>query len=441
MSAPPATLSRRHVAAAVIGNALEFYDFVTYAFFAVQIGHAFFPTHNAYASLMLSLGTFGAGFAMRPLGGIVLGRYADKVGRKPAMLLSFALMGCAILAVAVIPSYAMIGITAPVLVVLARMVQGFALGGEVGSSTAFLMEAAPLYERGFYAAWQGGSQYIASFGGGIVGVVLTTAMDPTSFDTYGWRIAFALGALTLPFGLLVRKSLPETLHLSEDAHTAVQTGRTATLLRSNARAIGLGLIVLASATIFTYVTNYMTTFAETVLHMSARVSLSATLMLGICGVIGMQYGGWLSDRIGRWPVMVIPRLIYIVVVYPVYLWMVDTRSVTALLVGTAFLQLLGTISFAPFYAALTESLPKQIRGVVFGTIYAISIATFGGTTQLVITWLMHITQSPLAPAVYSLASGVIGTIAMAMMRETAPAKLEQLRAAARGGAAAAASAD
>ncbi len=305
MSAPPATLSRRHVAAAVIGNALEFYDFVTYAFFAVQIGHAFFPTHNAYASLMLSLGTFGAGFAMRPLGGIVLGRYADKVGRKPAMLLSFALMGCAILAVAVIPSYAMIGITAPVLVVLARMVQGFALGGEVGSSTAFLMEAAPLYERGFYAAWQGGSQYIASFVGGIVGVVLTTAMDPTSFDTYGWRIAFALGALTLPFGLLVRKSLPETLHLSEDAHTAVQTGRTATLLRSNARAIGLGLILLASATIFTYVTNYMTTFAETVLHMSARVSLSATLMLGICGVIGMQYGGWLSDRIGRWPVMVI----------------------------------------------------------------------------------------------------------------------------------------
>ena len=246
MSAPPATLSRRHVAAAVIGNALEFYDFVTYAFFAVQIGHAFFPTHNAYASLMLSLGTFGAGFAMRPLGGIVLGRYADKVGRKPAMLLSFALMGCAILAVAVIPSYAMIGITAPVLVVLARMVQGFALGGEVGSSTAFLMEAAPLYERGFYAAWQGGSQYIASFVGGIVGVVLTTAMDPTSFDTYGWRIAFALGALTLPFGLLVRKSLPETLHLSEDAHTVVQTGRTATLLRSNARAIALGLIGAAA---------------------------------------------------------------------------------------------------------------------------------------------------------------------------------------------------
>jgi MFS family permease len=157
--------------------------------------------------------------------------------------------------------------------------------------------------------------------------------------------------------------------------------------------------------------------------MNETISLTATLVLGFCGIIGMQFGGWLSDRIGRWPVMVVPRAIYIVVCYPIYLWMVDTRSATALLVGTAFLQLLGTVSFAPFYAALTESLPKPIRGAVFGTIYAISIATFGGTTQVVITWLMHITGSPLAPALYSLGSGVIGTVAMATMRETAPIKL------------------
>lgn len=415
-------ISRRHVAAAVIGNALEFYDFVTYAFFAVQLGHTFFPSHDAYASLMLSLGTFGAGFAMRPLGGVLLGRYADKVGRKPAMLLSFGLMGGAILAVALIPSYATIGVAAPLLVVLARMVQGFALGGEVGSSTAYLMEAAPLYQRGFYAAWQGGSQYMASLFGGIVGVVLTQTLDPVSFATYGWRIAFAIGALTLPFGLYMRSKMPETLHLSEGTHTPLQTGRTAELLRGSMRPVVLGLIILASATIFTYVTNYMTTFAETVLHMSNTVALSATLVLGVCGIFGMQFGGWLSDRVGRWPVMVVPRAIYIVVCYPIYLWMVDTRSVVALLVGTAFLQLLGTISFAPFYAALTESLPKPIRGVVFGTIYATSIAIFGGTTQVVITWLMHITGSPLAPAVYSLASGVIGTIAMALMAETAPIK-------------------
>ncbi|MBS0274308.1 MAG: MFS transporter [Proteobacteria bacterium] len=416
-------IQRRHVAAAVIGNALEFYDFVTYAFFAVQLGQVFFPSHDAYASLMLSLGTFGAGFAMRPLGGVLLGRYADKVGRRPAMMLSFGLMGGAILAVALIPSYAAIGVTAPLLVVLARMVQGFALGGEVGSSTAYLVEAAPVYERGFYAAWQGGSQYMSGLFGGIVGVVLTQTLDPASFTSYGWRIAFGIGALALPFGLYMRNRMPETLHLSDTAHMPEQKGRTAELLRGSTRPVVLGLIVLASATIFTYVTNYMTTFAETVLHMSETISLTATLVLGFCGIVGMMFGGWLSDRIGRWPVMVVPRVVYIVVCYPIYLWMVDTRSATALLVGTAFLQLLGTISFAPFYAALTESLPKPIRGVVFGTIYALSIAIFGGTTQVVITWLMHITGSPLAPAVYSLASGVIGTIAMALMRETAPIKL------------------
>jgi MFS family permease len=423
MSAPPVTLSRRHVAAAVIGNALEFYDFVTYAFFAVQIGHAFFPTHSAYASLMLSLGTFGAGFAMRPLGGIVLGRYADRVGRKPAMLFSFALMGGAILAVAIIPSYSVIGIAAPALVVIARMAQGFALGGEVGSSTAFLMEGAAPLERGYYAAWQGGSQYAAGLIGGIVGVVLSSVMNSADFAAYGWRIAFALGAVTIPFGLIIRNSLPETLHLVDTAPAGTQTGSTAALLRANARVVTLGLIVLASATIFTYVTNYMTTFAETVLHMGDTVSFAATLTLGVCGVIGMMFGGWLSDRIGRWPVMVIPRAIYLIVVYPVYLWMVDTHSAAALLIGTAIVQLLGTISFAPFYAALTESLPKQIRGVAFGTIYAISIAIFGGTTQLVITWLMHVTGSALAPALYSLGSGLFGVVAMAMLAETAPIKL------------------
>src|ERR1700683_1557157 len=144
-----ARLSLRNVGAAVIGNALEFYDFITYAFFAVQIGHVFFPTHSGYVSLMLSLGTFAAGFVMRPVGGIVIGRYADRVGRRPAMMVCLVLMGVAILAVAITPSYRAIGVGAPVLVVVARMAQGFALGGQVAPATASLMEAAPAGERGF----------------------------------------------------------------------------------------------------------------------------------------------------------------------------------------------------------------------------------------------------------------------------------------------------
>jgi predicted MFS family arabinose efflux permease len=180
MSATAARPQARNVAAAVAGNALEFYDFVTYTFFAVQIGRVFFPAQSAYASLMLSLATFGAGFAMRPVGGIVIGRMADRVGRKSAMMFALVLMGSAMLVVTVVPSYAAIGLAAPLLVVLARMAQGFALGGQVGSATAFLMEAAAPSQRGLYTAWQVASQYCAILAGGIVGFVLASVMTPAA---------------------------------------------------------------------------------------------------------------------------------------------------------------------------------------------------------------------------------------------------------------------
>ena len=209
-----AGLPRRYVAAATVGNALEFYDFITYAFFAIQIGHTFFPGHSEYGRLMLSLATFGAGFITRPIGGLVIGAYADRVGRRPAMMLSFTMMGAAIIALALIPSYRQIGIAAPILAVIARMVQGFSLGGEVGPTTAYLLEAAPLHRRGLAVSWQG-AQGIAATLGALVGVGVSSVLPPAALDAYGWRIAFLLGAVTLPFGLWIRRGLPETLHAPE----------------------------------------------------------------------------------------------------------------------------------------------------------------------------------------------------------------------------------
>src|SRR6478672_4051607 len=215
---------RRHIAAVTLGNALEFYDFLTFSFFAIQIGHAFFPSNSAYGSLMGSLATFGAGFATRPLGAIVIGRYADRVGRKPAMLLSFILIGASIFSMALIPPYAAIGLAAPVLAVIARMLQGFSLGGEIGSNTSFLLEAAPPAERGAVVAWQGASQMIAILAGSLVGVLLSTLLPPSVLDAYGWRIGFVLGGLTVPFGLWLRTSLPETLHAPEVGTPAPEAG-------------------------------------------------------------------------------------------------------------------------------------------------------------------------------------------------------------------------
>jgi MFS family permease len=422
MSAAVAPLRARNVAAAVAGNALEFYDFVTYSFFAVQLGRVFFPAQSAYASLMLSLGTFGAGFAMRPIGGIVIGRMADRVGRRSAMLFALTLMGGAMLVVTVVPSYAAIGLAAPLLVVLARMAQGFALGGQVGSATAFLLEAAPPSQRGLYTAWQTASQYCAILIGGTVGIVLASVMTPAGVQAYGWRIAFGLGVVAFPFGIWLLRGVPETLHPAKGDAPPADHQSDWTLWLANRRVILLGLATLASATIFTYLTNYTTTFAETALHMSERLSFAATVVVALCAIPSALFGGWLSDRIGRWPVMVWPRVAYIVLAWPLYAWMVSSRSPVVLLSAIGALTVLGAISFGPFAAALTESLPRRIRGSGFGTIYSSSIAVFGGTAQLIATWLIHVTGNPLAFVWYLVASGICGAVATALMGETAPVR-------------------
>src|SRR6201996_6813281 len=207
----------RTTLAVTIGNMLEFYDFITYSFFAIQIGHTFFPTQGEFGSLMLSLATFGAGFITRPIGGIVIGSYSDRAGRRPAMILSFAMMGCAIITLALTPSYASIGIAAPIIVIIARMVQGFSLGGEVGPTTAYLMESAAPGRRALAVSWQPASQQIAATAGALVGTVLARVMTEADLTSYGWRIAFLLGAACLPFGLYLRAKLPETVDLSESA--------------------------------------------------------------------------------------------------------------------------------------------------------------------------------------------------------------------------------
>jgi MFS transporter, MHS family, citrate/tricarballylate:H+ symporter len=413
----------RGTLAVTIGNMLEFYDFITYSFFAVQIGHTFFPSNSQFGSLMLSLATFGVGFVTRPIGGIVIGHYSDRAGRRPAMMLSFTMMGSAIIVLALTPSYATIGVAAPVIAILARMVQGFSLGGEVGPTTAYLMEAAPPGRRGLAVSWQPASQEIAATAGALVGVVLSRSMSDAALESYGWRIAFLLGAACLPFGLWLRSNLPETVDLTAAAEAAKQaTGKRLAVIRANARIIILGLLILAAGTISTYVGQYMTTYAETTLHVATDLAFGTSVVSNALGVVGALYGGWLADRAGRWHVMVWPQLATLLLTYPIFLWIVDTQSAWALLGGFGFLSLIGSLPYSAFYVALAEGLPQNIRGGAFATIYAVAIATFGGTAQLVVTWLIHVTGNALAPAWYLLFASAVGLVAMAMMRETAPGK-------------------
>jgi MHS family citrate/tricarballylate:H+ symporter-like MFS transporter len=414
--------TRRAAFAATIGNMLEFYDFITYSFFAIQIGHAFFPAQSEYGSLMLSLATFGAGFITRPIGGIVLGIYSDRIGRRPAMLLSFALMGVAILAISLTPSYNTIGIAAPIIVVIARMVQGFALGGEVGPTTAYLMEIARPERRALVVAWQPTSQEIAATSGALVGLILSKTLAPEALDVYGWRIAFLIGALCLPFGLWMRKSLPETIGQGETRDESGEHANHLVLARAYSSLIALALMILASGTIATYVTQYMTTYAQNTLHVAPTLAFAVSLVSNACGIAGALLGGWLADLLGRKPVMIWPQLVTLLLTYPTFLWIVYAPGAASLLFGFGVLSLIGSLPFTAFYATFTEALPQNIRGGVFATIYAVAIASFGGTAQLVVTWLLHATGNPLAPSWYLLLAGVVGLVAMSLMPETAPVK-------------------
>lgn len=397
-----------------LGNALEFYDFLTYSFFAIQIGRCFFPAALTTQGLLFSLATFGAGFITRPLGAIVIGTFGDRAGRRPAMVVSFTLMGVGITGLALTPSYSTIGIAAPILLLVFRMLQGFALGGEVGPSTAFLIEAAPSHRRGFYVALQYLTQDIAVLAAGIVGFALSNWLTPASLDQWGWRVAFLLGAAVVPFGLYLRRTLPETLSAA-DLVSARSEKR-----RASGRLMVLGLLLVTASTIGGYCLSYMTTYAQDSLRLVAGVAFGATVMNGLGNVIGDLLSGLLSDRVGRRPVMLFAILLQLLLVLPAYLVMTRFPGALTLYIATSVMCVLQQLFGNAAVVTITESLPKAIRSSVLATIYAIATTVFGGTTQIVIKLLTEATGSSLAPAWYMTGALAVGAIAVALIGETAP---------------------
>ena len=403
--------------AVTVGNALEFYDFITFAFFAIPIGQTFFPSVNAYLSLMASLATFGAGFITRPLGAHVLGGYADRVGRKPAMMISMVMMGLGILLLALTPGYTTIGYAAPVIAVSARLIQGFALGGEVGSASAYMLEAVTPHRRGLSISLQGVSQDIAGTIGGLVGLGLSAVLSSAQLGTIGWRIALMLGALIVPAALIMRRSLPET-------HRAAPAAAPEPIpLGRYVRVVMLGSVMIGSGTIAGYIFRYMATYGQATLHLSSAVAFAGqTANTGVSVFVGL-IGGWLSDRFGRRPAMIWPQLALLMAIIPCFVWLTTARTATAFIGANVILSVLATSQYSAIYAAISESLPARVRARAFALVYSVPVAVFGGSTQLVVTWLLHITGNPMSIAWYLTAIVAIGLMAMMAFRESAPVKL------------------
>jgi MFS family permease len=402
-----------------IGNALEFYDFLTYSYFAIQIGHCFFPKAQTAHGLLFSLATFGVGFITRPLGGILIGRFGDRAGRKPAMVLSFTLMGVGITGLALTPSYGTIGVAAPVLLLVFRLLQGFALGGQVGPSTAYLIEAAPPHRRGLYVAVQFMTQDLAVVAAGVVGFALSNFLSVAALDQWGWRLAFLMGAAVIPFGLYLRHSLPETL--SPNDHTLPSTAEA----RVSPRLMLLGMLLLTATTVGGYGLSYMTTYAQDSLKLAAGVAFGATIMNGVGNLCGDLLSGLLSDKVGRKPVMLASVFLMILLVLPAYLAMTRLPGALTVYAATSVLCLLQQTFGNAALVTVTESVPKAVRSTVLSILYALATTIFGGTTQLVIKLLTETTGSAMAPAWYITAALAVGAVAAVLIRETAPVKSRQ----------------
>jgi MHS family citrate/tricarballylate:H+ symporter-like MFS transporter len=405
-------LSKGQVAAVTAGNALEFYDFVTYAFFASQIGRTLFPG-DASNSLLLSLATFGVGFLTRPLGGLLIGRMADRRGRKPAMILSFTMMGLAMTGLALTPSYAAIGMAAPVLAIAFRLLQGFALGGEVGPNIAYLIEAAPHNRRGFYISLNFASADFAALVAGLIGFAMSSALTDVQLDSWGWRVAFLLGAAIVPVGLRLRRTLVETLHQHSDLE-AVAAQAPAPLFVA-----GAGLLIIAGAAISNYTLDYLTTYAQATLHMAVPTAFAATIVLGVIAVTGDLTGGWLADRFGPKRVLVMPWLLLIGSALPIFHFLAETRTARALLGSTALLTLFHILGSTPAVLLFVQALPARARAGATGLVYALALAIFGGTTQLFETLLIRWTGNPVAPGWYMMAA-VIAALAGALLIPSPP---------------------
>ncbi len=408
---PPArTPDARHFWGVAAGNGLEFYDFLVYAFFAPQIGATFFPGHGDGESLLLVLATFGVGFLTRPLGGVVIGVMGDIKGRKPALLLSMSLMGIATVGLALTPSHAVIGGAAPVAAILFRLVQGFALGGEVGPASAWLMEAAPANRRGLCVSLQFVGQWAAGLTAAIAGAMTSHLLGPQAATEWGWRIAMLAGALVMLAALWLRLRLPETRTISD-----LQGPEPAPAQMGRALA---GLLTLSGATIATYVLSYLTMFGVFSFNFTQAESFRTAVACGLCGLLFNPLGGWLSDRLGRKPVMLGALLLLLILVIPCFEAMTGARTSFALLGGAALMTAVLSLATPAILTSLLENLPPGGRSGGAGIIYAVAISLFGGTTQFVVSGLMDATESAMAPAWYMAGALLVGLAGGFLTRET-----------------------
>lgn len=412
------TVSKKVITAAVMGGALEWYDFGAYALFAYVISNQFFPTENEVVSMLLTFITFAVGFLTRPLGAIILGAYSDRIGRKAALSLTMILMAVGMGIIAFCPTYEQIGILAPIIVVVARLIQGVSAGGEIGSALSILVETAPAHKRGQFAAWQQVSQTGAFLVAGVIGWIITASLTPDQVASWGWRVAFAFGMLVAPVGFYVRRQIDESpAFLAEQKKGPKEYVPFGILLKNSWKPLllGIGIVMIWTVTSKT-ASSFMATYAIKNLHMNLSSPYLGMIVVGIVLLFCPIVGAW-SDKIGRRPIMIGAAIAILIFAYPSFWLLSAYPTVWVLIVQQFFYAVLMVLYTAPASAALSELFPTAFRSSGIALSYNIAVTIFGGFSPAISTALIGVTGDNRAIAYYIMFAALVSIIALFCSRK------------------------
>ena len=396
---------------ATSGNFLEQFDFFLFGFYASAIAKAFFPSDNETAALLNAFGVFWLGALMRPVGAIVLGAYIDRIGRRKGLIVTLSIMAIGTVVIAICPSYATIGIAAPVIVLIARLLQGFSAGVELGGVSVYLAEISTPGNRGFYTSFQSSSQQVAIFVASILGYILSESMPAATVAAWGWRIPFFVGCLIIPVIFFLRRTLEET-----PAFLAMKKHPTASEVFASAianwRIVVLGMMIaVLTTTTFYFVTVYTPTFGKTVLKLSTQDALLVTLLVAVTNFIWNPVGGALSDRIGRKPVLVAIAVLSLLTAYPVLHWLVTDPSFGKLLAVEMMFSFYFGVYSGTMLGCLVEIVPAHVRTTCFSLAFALAAGLFGTFTPFASTWLIDKTGDKASPCYWLMFGASLGIIA------------------------------
>ena len=419
-------LRRRAIVSCAVGNFVELFDFVIYGLFATQIGANFFPSDQPLVSLLSSFATFGVGFFMRPVGAVVIGALGDLKGRKMALVLTVGLMATATAVTGLIPPYASIGIAAPILLVLCRLVQGFSTGGEWGGAAAFLVEYAPPGKRGFIGSMQQFSVGLGLIMGTLSAYLLNALLDKEAMIAWGWRVPFVLGFLLAPIGFYLRSRVAESPAFDRAVaqhKTASSPVRDSLTLYSRPVAAAFGLSIVG--TIGNYVFNiFLPSFASGQLGIPASNAYLSTTMAAVILTILTPLMGALSDRVGRKPILLTSALAYAVLSYPLFLLLTEMRSSQGLMLTQAISAVLLAMYAGPLCALLSELFPTKVRFTALSIGYSLAVALFGGLSPYISTFLVKETGSQVSPAAYIVFGALISAATLFAIKDPTNAPLD-----------------